>query len=424
MSFAVTFPSKDAAGNRLGNPFAEQLDFFRRKLALPSERYDDVMKAAHDRAFIVAGAANADLVNDFHQAITKAIEQGTGLQEFRKDFNAIVLKHGWTGWTGEGSAAGQAWRTRVIYQTNMSTSYAAGRWQQLMDPALLSIRPYWRYVHADGVMHPRPLHLAWNGLVLRYDHPFWQTHYCPNGWGCHCRVTSADADEYAEAQAAGRAAPPDGWQDIDPKTGAPVGIDKGFDYAPGANAAQPLQALIDAKLINLDAPVGAAMYQVLEPALRAERHAMYQAFLQGVLADPVKRGRMAVVGAIDSDILNWLVTNKGISPATAEIAVQDGLIVGKKAARHQAAGDALNVADWEQLPSLLASPDQVLYDTGSGKLLYISGSADPAVAKLAVEFDYKLKRNKGETNMLVSAFKVLGDAIKAGIIGGIYELVK
>ena len=37
-------------------PFAEQLDFFRQKLNLPSERWDDIQKAAHDRAFIVAGA--------------------------------------------------------------------------------------------------------------------------------------------------------------------------------------------------------------------------------------------------------------------------------------------------------------------------------------------------------------------------------
>lgn len=424
MPVNITFPGKDAAGNSINNPFAEQLDFFRRKLALPSERYDDIIKAAHDRAFIVAGAGTADLTNDLFAAMQARIEDGGGLAAFRKDFNDIVLKHGWTGWTGEGSAAGQAWRTRIIYQTNMSTSYAAGRWQQLKDPALLSIRPYWRYVHADGVMHPRPLHLSWNGLVLPHDDPFWDTHYCPNGWGCHCRVTSADANDYAQAQAAGRDVPPAGWQDIDPKTGAPVGIDKGFDYAPGANAMQPLQAFIDAKLINLNAPVGAAMWQMLEPVLQAEQQVAFDAFLDDVLADPVKRARTAVVGAIDPDTLDWLATNKGISPATAEIAVQDGLIVGKKAARHQAAGDALSTADWRELPSLLADPDQVLYDTSSGKLLYISASTDPTVAKLAVEFDYKLKKNKGETNLLVSAFKVMGDAIKAGIAGGIYEVVK
>lgn len=406
------------------NPFQEQIDFFLKKLALPSERWDDIMKAAHDRAFIVAGAAQADLVNDLYNAMARRVQDGAGLQAFRKDFNDIVLKNGWTGWTGEGSAAGQAWRTRIIYQTNMSTSYAAGRYQQLKNPDLLSIRPYWKYVHADGVAHPRPLHLAWNGLVLRHDDEFWDTHYPPNGWMCHCRVTSAGAGDYADAQAAGKGAPPSGWDSIDPKTGAPVGIDKGFDYAPGANVDTPLADFIGNKLINLDAPVGAAMYQAMRPVLQAETKAAFNAFLQDVLADPVKRGRLAVVGAIDPATLDWLAANKGIDPATAEIAVPDSLIVGKKAQRHQAAGDALLPEDWANLPDMLANPEQILYDTVSGKLIYVAPSGGSETPKLAVEFDYRLKKDKGQTNMLVSAFKVSKDALIGWIMGKLYEVVK
>jgi hypothetical protein len=421
---SVTFPGKDAAGNAVSNPFDAQLAFFKNKLNLPTERYDDIVKAAHDRAFIVAGAANADLLNDLNGAIRRSIEDGRGLEAFRKDFNSIVLKHGWTGWTGEGSAAGQAWRTRVIYQTNMATSYAAGRWQQLNDPGLLSIQPYWRYVHDDSVVHPRPMHLAWDGLVLRHDHPFWQTHFCPNGWGCQCRVVSASAKEFAEAEAAGKTEPPAGWDQIDPKTGEPIGIDKGFGYAPGANADRPLKDFIDQKLINLDAPIGSAMYESLRPVLQAEMDAAYAAFLAEVLADPVKRGRLAVIGAIDRATLEWLAANKQIAPASAEIAVQDGLIVGKKAQRHQAAGDALTAQEWASLPDLLANPAQVLYDTQSGKLLYIVDAADPRQGKLAVEFDYKLKKDKGETNMLVSAFKILAESVVAGITGGLFAVIK
>ncbi|MBC7859184.1 MAG: head morphogenesis protein [Burkholderiaceae bacterium] len=421
-AIGIGFPGKDAAGNHVSTPFDEQIDFFRRKLNLPTERWDDIVKSAHDRVFIVAGAANADLLNDLNGAIRKAKEEGRGLEAFRKDFNAIVLKHGWTGWTGEGSAAGQAWRTRVIYQTNMATSYAAGRWQQLKHPDLLKLRPYWRYVHADGVMHPRPLHVSWHGLVLPHDHPFWDTHFPPNGWGCHCRVTAVDAREYAAAQDEGRAEPPAGWDKLDPKTQAPVGIDKGFDYAPGASAARPLKEMVDDKLIKLDAPVGAKMYEALRPALKAERDAAYKSYLDEVLADPVKRGRTAVIGAIDPATLEWLA-KKGIHPATAEITVQDGLIIGKKAARHQAAGDALSAAEWASLPALIDSPGQVLFDTKSGKLLYVAASGG-AQAKLAVEFDYKMKKGHGETNMLVLAFRVLKDAITAGIKGGIYALVR
>lgn len=40
---------------------------------------------------------------------------------------------------GENSPAGVAWRTKVIYQTNMTTSYAAGRYQELTDPEFLAL---------------------------------------------------------------------------------------------------------------------------------------------------------------------------------------------------------------------------------------------------------------------------------------------
>lgn len=419
MPIAAAFPTKDAP-----NPFTEQLEFFRKKLNLPTERYDDILRSAHDRAFIVAGAGNADLLNDLHLAMGTAIEHGGGLGAFSKDFDSIVLKHGWTGWTGEGSAAGRAWRTLVIYQTNMATSYAAGRWKQLKSPEMLATRPYWKYVHADGVLHPRPLHMSWDGLVLPHDHPFWDTHFPPNGWGCHCRVIAVDAAEYARAQAEGRAEPPEGWDVIDPKTQAPVGIDKGWNYAPGANANRPMQDFIDQKLINLSAPVGASMYQALLPVIRAERDAAYKTFITDVLADPVKRGRRAIIGAIDPGIVRWLDQAKGIVPASAEIAVQDALIVGKKATRHADAGNALSEEEWTALPALLEHPGQVLFDTRSGNLIYVIASDDAAVGKLAVEFDYVPKRHKGAVNLLVSAFRVLADTIAGDIKSGVLQIVK
>ena len=175
-------------------PFAEQLAFFRQKLNLPTEHWDDIMRAAHDRAFVVAGAMKADLLADLHGSVEKVIAEGKSIGWFRKEFAAIVGKHGWQGWKGEGSPEGFAWRTRVIYQTNLATSYAAGRYAQLTDPELLTLRPYWRYKHADGVANPRLQHVAWNGLTLPHDHPFWQTHFPPNGWNCFPAETPVRCD--------------------------------------------------------------------------------------------------------------------------------------------------------------------------------------------------------------------------------------
>ena len=43
---------------------------------VPTERWDDLMGNAHDRAFVVAGAMKADLLKDLAGAVTRAIENG------------------------------------------------------------------------------------------------------------------------------------------------------------------------------------------------------------------------------------------------------------------------------------------------------------------------------------------------------------
>ncbi len=404
-------------------PFFEQLEFFRQKLNLPTERWDDIQRSAHDRAFIVAGAMKAELLDDLQQSLFSRMADGRGYEQFHKDFRAIVAKHGWTGWTGEGSKAGEAWRTKVIYQANMVTSYAAGRYRQLTDPDYLALRPYWRYRHADGVMNPRLQHVAWNNLTLPHDHAFWKTHFSPNGWGCLCRVIAVDAREYAKAQAAGLAEPPAGWDERDAQGNLP-GIAKGFDYAPGASVRRPLKDFIDEKLVKLDAPIGAAMYEAMRPVLVAERQAAWREWLDAVLSDPIKRNRLQVVGAIDRDTLAWLQANKAISPASAEIAIRDGLVIGKKAERHAAAGDALSDREWLSLPEILDDPAGILFDRRSGKLLYLADAADSRTLKLALEFDFHIKKGHQSTNLLVSAFKTHAADLEGMIKGGIYEVVK
>ena len=217
-------------------PFREQIEFFRRKLNLPTNAWTDILREEHDWAFVVAGANRDDLLSDFRAAVDRAIAGGVTLQQFRKDFDAIVARHGWD-YNG-----GRNWRSRVIYETNLRTSYAAGRYAQLM--ALTSVRPYWQYVHSDAVQTPRPLHLAWNGLVLRFDDPWWQYHFGPNGWGCQCTVRALSDRDLARLGKDGPdQAPETTWQEVTigqrSPTGphtvrVPNGIDPGFDYTPGA----------------------------------------------------------------------------------------------------------------------------------------------------------------------------------------------
>ena len=219
-------------------PFKEQIAFFERKLNLPTHSWIDIYAAEHEWAFTVAGASKEDIVADFRTAVDKAIRDGTTLETFRKDFDTIVAKHGWA-YNG-----GRNWRSKVIYDTNLATSRAAGRWQQLQDA------PYWEYEHSDQVEHPRPQHQAWNGLILARDDPFWQQHFPPNGWGCQCMVRGRWSRDLEKM---GKTGPdPSPAVKLVPHTigknspqgprvvHVPEGIDPGFEYAPGS--AQQRQA--------------------------------------------------------------------------------------------------------------------------------------------------------------------------------------
>lgn len=210
--------------------FEQQITYFRNKLNIKTESWLDIYSKQHDWAFVVAGANRDDLLEDFRQAIEKVVAQGETLEQFRKNFDDIVKQYGWD-YNG-----GREWRSRVIYETNLMQSYNAGRHQQLQQ------FPYWRYRHSDAVETPRLEHLAWDGLVLRSDDPWWRTHFPSNGWGCQCYVEGLTEDDVKALGLDVSSAPPVNWVEKEVgqrSAGGPVtvrvpeGIDPGFEYLPG-----------------------------------------------------------------------------------------------------------------------------------------------------------------------------------------------
>lgn len=261
-----------AVSGVFGRPFPEQVAFFRQKLGnlVPTARWDDMLREQHDHGFMVAGAMKADLLTDLAAAVDKAIAEGRGLDEFRRDFRAIVAKNGWTGWTGEGSTGGEAWRVKTILRTNAYTSYSAGRFAQLQAGGFA----VWVYRHG-GSLEPRAEHLSWDGLALPPDHPFWVKHYPPSDWGCSCYAIGARTAAGVRRVGGNPAKSlPDGWDRINPKTGEPIGIGKGWGYAPGASVAPIVRALAS-KIGSWDYRVAKAF---MEEVPEAQRDALAQSY--------------------------------------------------------------------------------------------------------------------------------------------------
>lgn len=213
--------------------FDEAIRYFRQKVNLPTQTWDELWQGMHARAFTVAGATKDGMLTDFRAAIDDAIANGTTISDFRKSFDGIVSRYGWD------YVGGRDWRSRVIFDTNLRMAHAAGRWDQIQRTK--DARPFLRYIHTDGEHFPRPQHVAWAGTTLPADDPWWSTHYPPNGWGCKCYVVQLSQRDLDRNGWDVTGAPPTNmvsW--TNPRTGAetmiPEGIDPGWGYNVGEAA--------------------------------------------------------------------------------------------------------------------------------------------------------------------------------------------
>ena len=255
-----------------GLPYDEAIAFLKQKANVKTRTWDDLKTGAHIKTFTVAGATNDALLADFRVAVEHYQKQGLTITDFRRDFDKIVKRYGWN-YNGR-----RGWRTRVIYDTNLRTAHAAGKWHKIQETK--KERPYLQYITVgDGRV--RDEHAGWDGIILPVDDPFWKTHYPPNGWGCRCTVRTLSKDE---AKRLGISPSPKitKTERINTKTGevygdVPVGIDTGWDYNVGSK-----DLYTDLTDIYRSAPVNVA--EVLLTKLVSNEHV-----LTGWLAEPAKR---------------------------------------------------------------------------------------------------------------------------------------
>lgn len=126
-------------------------------------------------------------------------------------------------------------RLGIIYDTNIRTAYAAGEWAAIEENA--KDAPYLRYVCVLDE-RTRAQHRQWHDLILRYDDPFWATHYPPNGWKCRCSVIQYSDNDLNRRGFVPSKSPQIRYTEWENKrTGKieqiPEGIAPGFDYNVG-----------------------------------------------------------------------------------------------------------------------------------------------------------------------------------------------
>ncbi|KAA8387881.1 hypothetical protein FOH24_12930 [Acetobacter tropicalis] len=327
---------------------SEAISFFRKKINMPSKRWGELEAQAHGTQFAVAGATSKALLDDFRVALNKALVEGTTLAEFRKDFDRIVQKHGWS-YNGS-----PGWRSAIIYETNLSSAYAAGRYREMTTPEALDIYPYWRYRH-HACEHPRPAHVAWDGMILPADDPWWNTHYPPNGWRCHCTVEPVSRRDLKRYNWTVSEAPPleeRPWRN--PATGktvlVPKGIDPGFQSNPGRDWLESEKSRATVRM-TLDA-------QPKETMAPAERENFQKKQVQELLK---VRSGMVEAGTASEPL------QQALNVKTDSVRLSDETL-GKNMAAHP----EIEQVDYMRLPMLIADPVAIIRDRKPTSVVVIS----------------------------------------------------
>lgn len=210
--------------------------------------WQDLWQEEHATQFTVSRLARMDLLQDIHDGILGSVNGEVSRRDFLKGIEEILIREGWWGekvvtdpGTGEKLVTRfDPARLKLIYDINTRQAYSAGLWQRIERNKATS--PYiWYITKRDERV--RASHRGWDNVTLPVDHPFWNTHYPPNGWRCRCRAMSMSQAEYDKGlapngQQLDKNAPEIQWKDWENKrTGAvervPLGIDPGFGYNSG-----------------------------------------------------------------------------------------------------------------------------------------------------------------------------------------------
>lgn len=205
-------------------PPYEAYEYLKGKEPKLSFHYDEVLKQAHQKAFTVAKITKLDLLSDIQDSLVRAMKEGVKFDEWREQIEPTLKQKGWFGKTevinqdtGEVKEIDvNASRLKTIYDTNMRTSYAKGRYEAQMSSV-------GEYLYYSAIMDEdtRDSHRALHGTILHKDDPFWDQNYPQNGYKCRCK-----ARVYTKKQLERKGLKPTA-------TRPPNVFDKDWDYNPG-----------------------------------------------------------------------------------------------------------------------------------------------------------------------------------------------
>jgi uncharacterized protein with gpF-like domain len=153
-------------------PFTEAIAALAERLALPKAVFLELDAANRSRAFTMARIGDLDVLQQIHDELTIAINDGETFAAFKKRLADVRERTGWTGTNN--------WHYRLVYDQNLGMAYTAGRYRQGSEAGLKVVR-----ILPSISVEPRAEHAVYAGQMFRMEPgsilPPWDFN-CQCGW--------------------------------------------------------------------------------------------------------------------------------------------------------------------------------------------------------------------------------------------------
>lgn len=176
------------------NEVIDEFDPFKMKFEEAIKSFLDKMPVLYDTIEEVTEDVRANFVwlkksNDLEittrlfDNMKKSLENGTTFKQWIKDCEEVINKAG---------LGKQGYYLENVYRTNMMTQYSIGNYKQQME--VIEDYPYWEY---SAIEDNRTSNICrqLDGVIKKYDDPFWSAYYPPNHFHCRSTVISRSKEE-------------------------------------------------------------------------------------------------------------------------------------------------------------------------------------------------------------------------------------
>ncbi|MEL3907948.1 MAG: phage minor head protein [Treponemataceae bacterium] len=404
----------------------EALDYIKNKNLKIGFSYKDIWHEEHATAFTVAKAMQIDVLDDIKKAVEKAIAEGHSFEHFKKDLKPLLQQKGWWGkkkmidpLTGDevNAQLGSDRRLKIIHNTNLRAAQQKAQYEATMASDL---HPYLMYRVGNSKKH-REQHLAWDGLILPKDDPWWANHLPQREYNCKCYTRAVTENRKRKYEAEGiqvprksdgsgggiikvqTKAPPEEYRTYynerkDTIERVPKGVHPSFNWFIGQTSRNaPATHECIKKAVNKVTPkqFDAVVKTLMTNTASKLEHVD---FIDNAIKRKLDKRYITSVGFFDRKTVKEL-GKLGVDIGEHNlIMLEAGLIQSKKfSVRHVDMGNAPSKYDWYNLMDYLL--DASIYYDGE-KLIYLAKRSESKYMKIVVDISMENKSHKGVTMLL------------------------